>query len=156
MILAETHFERDQPSDPFWLAYQPPPHQEADDQQLKDLWLWYQWRWPVEPSVRFRKQYLHWNLPRFQTPGRCDRWTTLVNIAQWELFLARDLVQNCPLPCQPAQKQLTPEWTLQSLGAIFRDIGTPAAAPKRRGKSSGWPKGVPRVRPKRHRVIKKS
>lgn len=123
VILAETHLERDQPSDPFWLAYQPPPHQEPDDQKPKDLWLWYEWRWPVEPSIRFRKQHLYWTLPRFQTPERCDRWTMLVNIAQWELFLARDVVQDCPLPWQPAQEQLTPERTLQSLGATFSEIG---------------------------------
>jgi len=155
VILVETHLERDQRCDPFWLAYQPPPHQKPDDQKLEDLWLWYEWRWPVEPSIRFRKQHLHWTLPRFQTPERCDRWTMLVSIAQWELFLARDVVQDCPLPWQPAQQQLTPERTLQSVGAIFPRIGTPAHEPKPRGKSPGWPEGVPRARPKRHRVIKK-
>ena len=155
VILVESHLERDQPCDPFWLAYQPPPHQEPGDQKLEDLWLWYEWRWPVEPSIRFRKQHLHWTLPRFQTPERCDRWTMLVSIAQWELFLARDVVQDRPLPWQPAQEQLTPERTLQSVGAIFRQIGTPADEPQPRGKSPGWPEGVPRTRPKRHRVIKK-
>ena len=155
VLLVETHLERDPPSAPFWLAYQPPAHQEPDDQKLEDLWLWYEWRWPVEPSIRFRKQHLRWTLPRFQTAERSDRWTMLVSIAQWELFLVRDVVQDCPLPWQPAQQQLTPERTLQSGGAIFREIDTPANAPQPRGKSPGWPKGVPRTRPKRHRVIKK-
>jgi len=155
VILAETHLERDKPSDPFWLGYQPPPHQEPQDQRLENLWQWFEWRWPVEPSIRFRKQYLHWTLPRFQEPERCDRWTMLVNIAQWELLLARDVVRDCPLPWQPAQEQLTPERTLQSLGATFREIGTPAAAPQTRGKSPGWPRGRPRTRPKRRPVVKK-
>jgi hypothetical protein len=155
VILVETHLERDKPSGPFWLAYQPPPHQEPGDQELEDLWTWYEWRWPVEPSIRFRKQHLHWTLPRFQTPERCDRWTALVSIAQWQLFLVRDVVQDCPLPWQPPQEELTPERTLQSLGAIFGEIGTPACTPQTRGKSPGWPKGVPRTRPKRHRVVKR-
>jgi hypothetical protein len=155
VILVETHRERDQPSDPFWLAYQPPPNQAPDDQGLEELWHGFEWRWPVEPSIRFRKQHLHWTLPRFQTPQRCDRWTMLVSVAQWELFLAKDIVQDRPLPWQPAQEHLTPERTLQSLGATFRDVDTPTGAPQPRGKSPGWPKGVPRTRPRRHPVVRK-
>jgi len=156
VILVQTHLEQDRPSDPFWLGYQPPPHQKPGDQQLADLWRWYAWRWSVEPSIRFRKQYLHWTLPRFQRPEYCDRWTMLVNVAQWQLFLARDMVKDRPLPWQPVQEQLTPERTLQSLGATFREIGTPAAPPQPRGKSPGWPKGRPRTRPKRHPVVRKT
>lgn len=155
VILVETHLERDKPSDLFWLAYQPPTHQGPDDQDLGDLWRWYDWRWPVEPGIRFRKQYLHWTMPRFQEPAHCDRWTALVDIAQWELFLARDKVKDNPLPWQPPQERPTPERTLQSLGGAFREIGTPAAPPQTRGKSPGWPKGRPRAHPKRHRVVKK-
>jgi hypothetical protein len=151
VILVETRLKQDQPSDPFWLGYQPPPHQKPGDQKVEDLW-----RWPVEPSIRFRKQYLHWTLPRFQRPEYCDRWTMLVNVARWQFFLARDVVKDRPLPWQPAQEQLTPERTLQSLGATFREIGTPAAPPQPRGKSPGWPKGRPRARPKRHPVVRKT
>jgi hypothetical protein len=155
VILVETHLERDKPSDPFWLAYQSPPDQAPGDQRLVDLWHWYEWRSPVESSIRFRKQYLYWTLPRFQKPEYCDRWTMLVNVAQWQLFLAQDVVKDNPLPWQPAQAQLTPERTLQSLGATFREIATPAGPPQTRGKSPGWPKGRPRTRPKRHPVVKK-
>ncbi len=156
VILVETHLERDKPSKPFWMGYQPPPHQEPGDQCLQDLWYGYQHRWPVEPSIRFRKQYLYWTLPRFQTPERCDRWTMLVSIAQWELFLARDGVRDNPLPWQPAQEKLTPERVLQSLGCLFGQIGTPAAPPQTRGKSPGWPQGRQRTRPERHKVVKKT
>ena len=155
VILAETHLERDKPSDPFWLAYQPPPDQAPGDQKPVDLWRWYEWRSPIESSIRFRKQYLYWTLPRFQEPEYCDRWTMLVNVAQWELFLGRDVVKDNPLPWQPAQEQLTPERTLQGFGATFPKIGTPAAPSQTRGKSPGWPKGRPRTRPKRHPVVKK-
>jgi hypothetical protein len=154
--LAETHLERDKPSDPFWLGYQSPPHQTPADQKLANLWHWYDWRWPVEPSIRFRKQHLFWTLPRFQEPEFCDRWTSLVNIGQWQLFLARDEVMDNPLPWQPPQEQLTPERTLQGLGGLFRKISTPAAPPQTRGKSPGWPKGRPRARPERYKVVKKT
>jgi hypothetical protein len=110
----------------------------------------------VEPSIRFRKQYLNWTLPRFQTAECCDRWTMLVNLAQWQLFLGRDLVMDNPLPWQPAQDNPTPERVLQGFAGLFREIGTPAATPQTRGKSPGWPKGRPRTRPERHRVVKKS
>lgn len=156
VILVETHREREKPATPFWLGYLPPPHQEPGGQSLVDLWHGYQHRWPVEPSNRFRKQYLYWTLPRFQTPECCDRWTVLVSLAQWQLFLARDLVKDEPLPWQPAQQKLTPERVLQGLGGLFRQIDTPTRPPQPRGKSPGWPKGRPRTRPKRHQVVKKT
>ena len=156
LILVETHLERENTNRPFWLGYQPPPGQEPGDQSLADLWYGYQHRWPVEPSIRFRKQYLYWTLPRFQTPERCDRWTMLVTLAQWQLFMVRDLVREVRLPWQPAQENLTPERVLQSMGGLFRQIGTPAQPPQPRGKSPGWPKGRPRTRPERRRVVKKA
>jgi hypothetical protein len=156
VILVETHLEREKSNRPFWLGYQPPPGQEPGDQCLTVLWYGYQYRWPVEPSIRFRKQYLYWTLPRFQTLERCDRWTMLVTLAQWQLFLAREVVRDERLPWQPAQENLTPERVLQSLGGLFRQIDTPAQPPQRRGKSPGWPKGRPRTRKKRHRVVKKT
>jgi len=157
VILAETHLERQKPAQPFWLGYQPPARREPGDWRAADLWYGYQHRWPVEPSTRFRKQYLYWTLPRFQTPESCDRWTMLVSLAQWQLFLARDGVQDQPLPWQPVQeKKRTPERVLQGLGALFRQIGTPTRPPQSRGKSPGWPKGRARTCPKRYQVVKKT
>jgi hypothetical protein len=155
VILVEAHLEREKPSAPFWLGYQPPPHQKAEDQRLENLWHWYEYRWPVEPSIRFRKQYLYWTLPRFQAAECCDLWTMLVSLAQWQLFLGRDLVKDHPLPWQPAQENPTPERVLQGFGGLFREIGTPVAPPQTRGKSPGWPTGRPRTRPERRRVVKK-
>lgn len=155
VILVEAHLEREKPSAPFWLGYQPPLHQMPSDQRLENLWHWYEYRWPVEPSIRFRKQYLNWTLPRFQSAECCDRWTMLVSLAHWQLFLARDLVQDNPLPWQPAQDKLTPERVLQGFAGLFREIGTPATSPQTRGKSPGWPTGRSRTRPERHRTVKK-
>jgi hypothetical protein len=79
----------------------------------------------------------------------------LITLAQWQLFLARDVVKDQPLPWQPAQEKLTPERVLQSLGGLFRQIDTPAVAPQTRGKSPGWSQGRQRTRPERHPVVKK-
>jgi hypothetical protein len=155
-ILVEAHLEREKPLAPFWLGYQSPPNQIPNDQRLEDLWHWYQYRWPVEPSIRFRKQYLHWVMPRFQQPEYCDRWTMLVSVAQWQLLLGRELVMDNPLPWQPPQEKLTPERVLQGFGSLFRQIGTPAEPPQTRGKSPGWPTGRQRTRPERHWVVKKT
>jgi hypothetical protein len=138
------------------LAYQPPLGQQPGDQPVTDLWYAYQHRWPVEPSTRFRKQYLAWTLPRFQEAEACDRWTLLVTIAQWQLFLARELVKDRPLPWQPRQEEPTPERVLQGLGGLFSQIGTPARPTQPRGKSPGWPKGRSRTRRECHRIVKKT
>jgi hypothetical protein len=155
VLLVEAHQERDRPSDPFWIVYQPQPGQDPGAHPLVDLWRWYGYRQPVEASIRFRKQELHWTLPRFQTPERCDRWTMLVTIAQWVLYLAREEIGDYPLPWQPPQETLTPERVRQGLGATFGQIGTPAQPPKTRGKSPGWPTGRSRSRPQYHKVVKK-
>jgi hypothetical protein len=156
VLLVEAHREREKPTAPLWLAYQPPAHQTPDDQPVEVIWRGYGARWPIEPSIRFSKQYLYWTLPRFQSPEACDRWTMLVNLAQWELWLARAVVRDQPWPWQPPQERLTPERTRQSLGALFQQIGTPAAPPKTRGKAPGWPTGTPRQPKPRHRVVRKT
>jgi hypothetical protein len=155
-LLLEAHRDRENPSKPLWLAYQPPPGQQPSDQALVSLWRSYQRRWPVEPGTRFRKQYLAWTLPRFQDADACDRWTMLVTLAQWQLFLARGLVADRPLPWQRAQENPTPERVLQGLGGIFSQIGTPAREPKARGKSPGWPEGQARTRKESQKVVRKT
>jgi hypothetical protein len=91
-----------------------------------DLWRGYQHRWPVEPAIRFRKQYLAWTLPRFQDAYACDRWALLVTLAQWQLLLARGLIADRPLPWQRAQENPTPERVLQGLGGLLGQTSTPA------------------------------
>jgi hypothetical protein len=156
VLLVEVHREQAQASAPLWLAYQPSASPLHTPPALEDLWRGYAARWPVEPGIRFRKQSLAWTLPRFQTAEACDRWTHLVTLAHWQLWEARELVRDAPLPWQPAQTALTPERTRQSLGALFQQIGTPAQAPQARGKSPGWPHGRARTRPQRHAVLRKT
>lgn len=157
VIQAQVHLEREQPPSPLWLLWLPPkiipPTVTLD---LETIWAAYDHRWPIEPGNRFRKQTLNWTRPQFQSPEAGDRWTTLVTVAFWQLYLARPLVADCPLPWQPKQIQLTPARVQQGWSDIFLQIGQPTRPPQTRGKSPGWPKGKPRQPKQRYPVVKKS
>jgi hypothetical protein len=145
ILRAEVHRERNRPPEPLWLGYQ-----GAADQPLETVWRWFDHRWAIESHFRFRKQRLHWTRPAFQHLDRCQRWTRLVDMAYWQLFLARDLVTDRPLPWQKPQPRLTPGRVLQGMSLLFRALGTPARAPQTRGKGPGWPRGRPRRPPPRY------
>lgn len=151
VLLCEVHLERKKPPPPLWLAIL-----NAQEALPVTLWRWYQFRWPIEPSLRFRKERLYWQVPHLQTAARCDRWTTLVDLAYWMLWLARELVQDQPLPWQKSQAQLSPGRVRQSLGALWARLHTRAAVPKRRGKSPGWRPGHPRSPPTRFAAVKRA
>jgi len=74
----------------------------------------------------------------------------------WQLWLARTLVSDNPLPWQKKQSKLTPGRVAQAMGGVLAAIGTPAAQPKTRGKSPGWSQGQARVRRIRYPTVKKS
>ena len=151
VLRAEVHGQRDKRPDPIWLGFI-----GAADYTIQDVWLWFDHRWSIEPSIRFRKRHLYWTLPAFQAAERCDRWTWLTELAYWQLFLARDLVRDRPLPWQKAQTNLTPGRVLQSMGPLFAQLGSPTCPVKRRGKSPGWKKGRKRSPPPRFKVVKRS
>ena len=150
VVLVETHRERAVPPAPLWLAAE-----GETAVRVEQLWRWYEHRWPIEPAIRFRKQALGWTTPRFQEAERCDRWTELVSLAQWELYLARELVHDRPRPWEAEQREKTPAGGKAVLGALFASRGSPAAAPQTRGKAPGWPPGRARARPERHPVLRK-
>jgi hypothetical protein len=136
VLRIQTHLEQDTPSDPEWLGWQGP------DYPADKLWAYYLERPTLEQSIRWRKQLLHWTLPEFQSNAAADNWSTLVTLAQWQLYLARDCVPDQPLPWQSPQEDLTPRRVQQGLRELFLEVGTPAAAPKTRGYSPGWPVGT--------------
>ena len=74
----------------------------------------------------------------------------------WELWLARDIVADNPLPWQNSTLKLTPGRVAQAIGGVLTVIGTPAQPPKPRGKSPGWTTGQPRLSKTRYPVVKKS
>lgn len=143
---------RDTRRDPkvFWLIYiaeQPLP--------LAQWWSLYLQRYEIEPWYRFSKQRLYWTLPRFSSPEQADRWSALMPLVTWQLYLAREVVSDLALPWQKPQVRLTPSRVCRGLGGLFAVIGTPTRAPKPRGKSPGWPAGRLRGRRPRYAVVKK-
>jgi hypothetical protein len=149
VLRIQNHSQRDHPPDPIWLAWQGPPL--AADQ----LWDFYLQRPTIESSIRWRKQLLHWTLPEFQDNAQADNWSWLVSLAQWQLYLARPVAPDCPLPWQSPQSEQTPHRIQRGIWVLFLQIDTPAAPPQTRGKSPGWPRGRPRKRRQRYEVVKK-
>lgn len=124
---------------------------------LEEIWRDYLRRFAVDHWNRLAKQRLHWTLPKLGTPQQCQRWSDLMPIMTWQLWLARSIVVDKPLPWQklyPASK-LTPGRVAQSFGGVLAIIGTPAREPKPRGKSPGWLKGKKRRKRTRYPVVKK-
>ncbi len=133
-----------------WLAWYgevPPP--------LAETWRLYFRRFAGDHWYRFAKQSLQWTLPHLKTPEQAERWSDLMPLLTWELWLARPWLQDQPLPWQKAQTHFTPGRARQSIGGVLAQIGTPARMPKGRGKSPGWPCGRVRQRAKRYPIVKK-
>ncbi|WP_407888607.1 hypothetical protein [Scytonema sp. NUACC26] len=124
--------------------------------ELSHTWRQYLRRFAVDHWYRFAKQRLHWTLPKLGTREQCERWSDLMPLLSWQLWLARDLVIDRPLPWQKSITNLTPGRVAQSMGAVFTAIGTPSHPPKPRGKSPGWSIGQPRRRKIRCPIVKKS
>jgi hypothetical protein len=69
---------------------------------------------------------------------------------------ARQTVQDPPHPWQKALPVLAPGRTHQAMGGVLAGMGTPAAPPKPRGKSSSWPSERIRSQRTRYPGIKKT
>jgi hypothetical protein len=148
---------------PLWLAWVGGPL-PAD---LVLLWRWYGQRFTVEHGFRFAKQALGWTSVRLRDPAAADRWSWLVALAWWQLWLARPLVADQRLPWDRplAPDRLTPGRVHRALPSLFAQIGTPARAPCPRGKAPGRRPGqcpglhprypVVRRHPKTHRRRRK-
>ncbi len=145
------------PPAPLWLAWIG-GELPAD---LADLWRAYLLRFTVEHGFRFLKQALGWTTVRPRDPAAADRWTWLLALALWQLWLARPLVADQRLPWErplPAG-QLTPGRVRRAFAGLFASLGTPARPPRPRGKAPGRRPGhapgprsrhlVARRRPKR-------
>ena len=82
----------------------------------------------------------------------------------WQLWLARDLVTQYRLPWQSAKIDLSPGRVAQcvaghpprSIFTLLVEIGTPAIAPKLRGKSTGRAIGYKCTPRTRYPVAKKT
>jgi hypothetical protein len=134
-----------------WLAWigEEPPEETT-------WWQRYLRRYPVDHWYRFAKQRLHWTLPMFATPEQGERWSDLMPLITWELWLARPIGVDRPLPWQKKQVEMTPGRVCQGMDDILTAIGTPAKPPKRPGNAPGWPKDRLRQRRPRFEVVKKA
>jgi hypothetical protein len=122
---------------------------------LEELWQRYLRRFALEHWYRFLKQRLHWTMPKLGEPKAAERWSDLMPLATWQLWLARDIVQDSPLPWQKKLPILTPGRVADSIATLLARLGSPAQAPKPRGKSPGWPKGQKRNRKPRYPTVRK-
>ena len=123
---------------------------------LEQTWHAYLRRFAVDHWNRFAKQRLHWTMPNFSTTELVERWSDLMPLLSWQLWLAREIVQDNPLPWQKSQTELSPGRVAQGFPVLLAAIGTPAVDPKPRGKSPGWPQSQPRPKRTRYPVVKKT
>jgi hypothetical protein len=122
---------------------------------LNAWWDIYFRRFTIEHWYRFAKQSLGWTVPQFRTPEQEERWSDLMPLLTWELFLSRKAIQDHPLPWQRYQSMPTPGRVKQSLGGLWARIGTPTREPKPRGKAPGWVVGRPRIRIPRFPIVRR-
>ena len=137
---------------PLWLIVM---GERRNELTLLDIFQAYQRRYDIEHFFRFGKQRLL--LDRYQTPetGHEEKWWLMAHLAYLQLWVARTVTQTVPRSWEttpPADSQQPPSAThvQRDFERVIRQFGTPATAPKRRGNSSGRPKGTvfpPRPRP---------
>ena len=117
-------------------------------------------RFDLEHLFRFSKQKLL--LGAYQTPEVVheENWVQLSLLAYVQLWAARTLAVHLPRPWerylpQPPQGRITPSNVQRDWNRIIAQMGTPAVAPKPRGKSPGRLKGQSQPPRERQPVIKK-
>ena len=139
---------------PLWLAWI--GGLVPDD--LHDLWRWYCRRYLVEHGFRFLKHDLGWTTARPSHPHAADRWSWLMALALWMLWLARPLVADHRLPWERPlpPHRLTPVRVRRAGPPLFRRLGTPARPPRTRGISPGRRPGQrPPPRPRFPTVLRR-
>ena len=117
---------------PLWLAWLGKTMPTLDE-----LWHKYLRRFALEHWYRFAKQRLYWTQPQLSSTQAAERWSDLMPLLTWQLWLARVACIDSPLPWQSTQDKLSLGRVAQAFPIILAAIGTPAEPPKTRGKSPG-------------------
>lgn len=147
---------------PLWLLV---IGQHRKELSLTEDWEAYRRRYDVEHFFRFGKQRLL--MADYQTPEvqHGENWWQIAQLAYVQLWLARCLAEAMPRPwerylpqfqTQSERQESSPSIVQRDFARIIQEIGTPAKAPKPRGKSPGRIKGDRQKPRKRIKVIKKS
>ncbi len=121
----------------------------------------YRQRFDIEHFLRFGKQRLL--MTAFQTPDvqHEENWVRLTLLAYVQLWVTRELTVHLPRPWErylnrSPQGNITPSTVQRDFARIISEIGTPAVAPKRRGKSPGRALGQSQAQRPRQKVVKKA
>ena len=123
------------PPKPLWLAWIGGEVPE----DLLELWRWYCARFTAEHGFRFLKHDLGWTTVRPRDPQAADRWSWLLALGLWQLWLARGLVADRCLPWERPlpPDHLSPGRVRRALAQEVLRVGTPARPCRPRGKSPG-------------------
>jgi hypothetical protein len=142
---------------PLWLLVAGQRKSELILQQIFDD---YRQRFDIEHFFRFAKNRLL--MDKFQTPDlqHEEAWWQFVMMAYAQLYIAKDIAQNMPMPWEkylPSFKSgnTSPTQVQKDFSRIIRLFGTPANPPKPRNNAPGRKLGdkqTPRVR---HPVVQK-
>jgi len=122
---------------------------------LEEIAPLYQRRYSQEHGYRFLKQDLLWTRAHLRTPAQFDRWSWLVACACNQLLLLKQQGLALRRPWESKLRPLTPRQVRRVTPGILAQLGTPAPAPKPRGKAPGWPKDKPRAKATRFAVVRK-
>ena len=61
-----------------------------------------------EHWYRFVRQRLHWTTPQLSTPKQMETWSDLMPLMTWQLWLARNVVEDSPLPGAKTHDPINP------------------------------------------------
>ena len=122
------------------------------------FWRWYCRRFTVEHGFRFAKRAVGWTTIRPRSPEAADRWSWLMAALFWQLWLARPVVADVRLPWERPlpPERLSPGRVRRAFPGLLARLGSPARAPKPRGKSPGRRPGEKPVRRTRHPVVRRT
>lgn len=147
------------------------PQASGSKREPREAWFWwlggpwpplaelgelYARRYGQEHGYRFDKQDLLWAAPRLRRPEQMERWTDLVAIVRNQLVLVQRQVAGERRPWERQGRPVSPRQVRRAMGPIIAQLGSPARAPQRRGKSPGRAAGAVIKRAERHEVVRKS
>ena len=109
-------------------------------------------RYSLEHGFRVDKQDLLWEQVRLRTPEAFQHWTNIVACVRNQLCLSRDLAA-ARQPWERKDRPATPSQVRRAMGAILRQLGTPARLCQLRGNSPGRVKGAVVKKAPRYKVV---
>ena len=118
----------------------------------------YRRRFAIEHAFRFLKQDLGWTRIRPRSPQTAERWSWLLAIGLWQLWLARTEATQVRLPWEHAARadlSQSPGQVRRAMAALLLGLGTPAREPRPHGKSPGRHLGQCPGRAPRHPAQKR-